>query len=583
MKTFLSILMVALGVSVGAQQPPMLRNPYTTNNSTGADAQVLSIAAAKTNGSAYNLKVFSSGVQTVQTNVVYASAIGCVLNAAITNGVDDEDAAYQGITGTDDTSKLQAVLNRATNGRPIELVMDGFAAVTGLVVYSNTTIRCLENGGFALLSQSGWPILRNGNPTTNAIVDQNITLDGGLYFGNGDWEKGSTLDAAFSLPTFTNNPAFGDFFWTTIGFYGIKNLTIKNVRLYPGKYANLQYTATICNWSNVVVQNCELQAGLNPGKDGLHFFSGTNLTVQNCRGQTGSDFVALNSSDYHEIGAEAASPWVIFDGNIYDVLIEGLQFQNSANGVGILAARKNINNVTVRNVTGTVREYAVSVWNAWPTNYVGGRIGNVFLENISVTYGGGLLYGTVPSIVWIGAYDTGTNYVDNVQIKNCKWAGETSNRPWLLLGPRTTISSLSISGMGVTETTANNNNRSIVQVISNTIATSISISDVTWVRPAGASTAGYVLSVTNTSVVGSLSLANYQLAPSLSGVLRSSGVISNQITSFYSMVKLSSQPAAPRPEYIGAGNGVDWVSNHFRYYSWTDDGTTSNAAVKIAP
>jgi hypothetical protein len=25
------------------------------------------------------------------------------------------------------------------------------------------------------------------------------------------------------------------------------------------------------------------------------------------------------------------------------------------------------------------------------------------------------------------------------------------------------------------------------------------------------------------------------------------------------------------------------TSNHFLYYSWTDDGTTSNAAVKIAP
>lgn len=47
--------------------------------------------------------------------------------------------------------------------------------------------------------------------------------------------------------------------------------------------------------------------------------------------------------------------------------------------------------------------------------------------------------------------------------------------------------------------------------------------------------------------------------------------------------RMVSTPQAPTPAAIGAGNGITWVSNSFLYYSYTADGTTSNAAVKIAP
>lgn len=47
--------------------------------------------------------------------------------------------------------------------------------------------------------------------------------------------------------------------------------------------------------------------------------------------------------------------------------------------------------------------------------------------------------------------------------------------------------------------------------------------------------------------------------------------------------KIVSMSAAPTPAQIGANNGWLWVSNTFLYYSYTANGSTSNNAVKVGP
>ena len=63
---------------------------------------------------------------------VYASTVAVLDSNVRTGG------------GTDDTAALQAVLDRAREEGGIHLIMDGAALVTQLVVYSNTTIECLN-------------------------------------------------------------------------------------------------------------------------------------------------------------------------------------------------------------------------------------------------------------------------------------------------------------------------------------------------------------------------------------------------------------------------------------------------------
>src|SRR5690349_13108691 len=70
---------------------------------------------------------------------VLASAAGAVLDTDLVKG-----------GGTDDTAALQAVLDRAAQGQPVHLVIDGAALVSGLNVYANTTLECLAGGGLFL-------------------------------------------------------------------------------------------------------------------------------------------------------------------------------------------------------------------------------------------------------------------------------------------------------------------------------------------------------------------------------------------------------------------------------------------------
>ena len=61
--------------------------------------------------------------------VVFASSVGAHLDSDLLKG-----------GGTDDTQVLQAVLDRAIRGKPVDLIIDGPALVAGLNVYGNTIV-----------------------------------------------------------------------------------------------------------------------------------------------------------------------------------------------------------------------------------------------------------------------------------------------------------------------------------------------------------------------------------------------------------------------------------------------------------
>src|SRR5688500_10857125 len=84
------------------------------------------------------------------TDIIRASASGAALNSNLTSG-----------GGADDTSVLQRILNRAENGRSVHLIIDGPALITGLELYSNTTVECTAGGGLYLRENANRAILRN--------------------------------------------------------------------------------------------------------------------------------------------------------------------------------------------------------------------------------------------------------------------------------------------------------------------------------------------------------------------------------------------------------------------------------------
>ena len=113
-----------------------------------------------------------------------ASECGAVLDSDVKNG-----------GGTDDTAVLQGILDMAQkDGVGVHLVMDGAALITGLEVYSNTTIECPSKScGFFLANGSDCALFTNARKTSgpyerekcfDIIEDENIIFEGGTYNHN---------------------------------------------------------------------------------------------------------------------------------------------------------------------------------------------------------------------------------------------------------------------------------------------------------------------------------------------------------------------------------------------------------------
>ena len=106
---------------------------------------------------------------------IYASSVAKLTSNVYTGGGDDDTAAIQG------------VLNLARDDNiGVHLVMDGAAFVEHLIVYSNTTIECMNKDcGFYQKSGMNCSLITNANWNYHGIDTKNIQLLGGTYHQNG--------------------------------------------------------------------------------------------------------------------------------------------------------------------------------------------------------------------------------------------------------------------------------------------------------------------------------------------------------------------------------------------------------------
>ena len=301
-------------------------------------------------------------------NIYYASDYA-VLDSHVING-----------GGTDDTAALQGVLDRARDGRtPVRLVMDGAALITGLVIWPNTTIECINPScGFFLADGSNRALLRNGNPDfyTEDKRDKNITLSGGTWNHNargqehhielpGDPYEEHLKRNHFSYLVTECKHIFA------FEFYGVENIALKdmtvlNQRTYVMLMANFKF-ATI---ENVNIVLSDYMSANN--QDGLHFWGpGQFLTLRNITGTAGDDFIALAPDE-----ADGKS-------SITDVMIDGVHLNNSDQGIRLLSrGTGELDRVLIKNVTGTYRGlgFIINPWFPGP----GGRVRNVVFDTVDL-------------------------------------------------------------------------------------------------------------------------------------------------------------------------------------------------------
>lgn len=312
----------------------------------------------------------------MKTLIKYASELGAKLDSCVFSG-----------GGTDDTEVLQNFLDKAKDGKThICLVMDGAALISGIKVYSNTTIRCIDdNCGFYLKDCSDCPVITNGNHTYRGKkTDCNIMLNGGVYNQNALKQK-KEIKYDDDTGYWGEKPVANIYDTESVDyqtmdmvvcllFCGVSNLkisgiTIRNQRNFAGLFRNWEHV--VCD--NILIDLPDKMTAEN--QDGLHFHGpGKYLTMHNIRGNSGDDFIALAPDEVD---------WV---SDITDVLIDGVQLEEADQGIRMLCCHEGrLDRVVIKNVTGTYRSYGFFI-NPFTSAGVkeGAGYGNIVIDTVNM-------------------------------------------------------------------------------------------------------------------------------------------------------------------------------------------------------
>lgn len=274
--------------------------------------------------------------------------------------------------GTDDTAALQAVLDEAKDENcGVWLVMDGAALITGLDVYSDTTIECLSRScGFYQRDNADRAVIAGAEWDFGARKTRNVTLIGGTYNQN-------CLRQVHDRPARDEKEKMwfpGGKWIFGIEFYGVEYLTIRDLTLRDFR----TFGVTIGNFKHVDIENVwlDLPDHMDGNQDGFHFWGpGQFLNVKNVGGTVGDDFMNLGPDE-----RDGCS-------DITDVLVDGVMLEHADQAIRLLSWGTGVlDRVTIRNVTGTYTTFGFYI-NSWdcprrPLTY--GDFRNILIENVDL-------------------------------------------------------------------------------------------------------------------------------------------------------------------------------------------------------
>jgi hypothetical protein len=371
--------------------------------------------------------------------------------------VSDADIGMNSVTfGTDNTSAIQQVLEKARYS-PITVYWDGKYSVTGLLVYSNTTVIANAGCGAILRNHSDKSILMNASQTFGADKDSNITISGGIWNGNyynpqiprGAQGKGDSITGLVAC----------------FRFYGVDNLIVRDAILYkPATYA-----LAAANVTHVLYENIIVDVGPDPliNNDGVHIDGNSRYgVIRHCIINAHDDGVGLNADDLYlhwyngkaDRNGTSSNPGLFYSeksaGPISDILIEDITFNSTLFGIRILSGQSRVDRITIRNIKGYTQGYALVVdnyqHNPEMLTWAGpGNIGTINVEDVDVEIHTGI---QMPNE---SCMNVSTN-VEQLIFKNIKRKYFAAGEPTILIrGKNTVICSMEVDGYYSFDTTKN--------------------------------------------------------------------------------------------------------------------------------
>jgi hypothetical protein len=163
-----------------------------------------------------------------------------------------------------------------------------------LYLDSNTELTCVPGVVFRKVAPYCNVLLNRGALTKE--YNENITIDGLELSVNSQEAKPTVV---YGLRGH-------------LGFFYVKNLTIKNFTCLDGK--EFQFLIYIVTWSNLLIENLRLAGD----KDGIKLSNGHNATIRNLDLTTYDDGLSLCGTDYACIVGEVGDVYNVFCSNIND-------------------------------------------------------------------------------------------------------------------------------------------------------------------------------------------------------------------------------------------------------------------------
>lgn len=262
-------------------------------------------------GGLTNLNIFA-------TNAYIASRYGCTLNG---------NAAGGGTTNFD-THILQSLLDKATNGRPIAVVIDGIAVLTNsLTIHSNTWLFGIGPGAgvVAVTNMNHTPIktILNTNKLAQNIWITDLTVYGNSGVGVGVLSKANQTTVATNLtgqfreyeqPLLPDTEGFACGIWLS----GVSNGVIRNVIIQDA----LGYSLLMSGCDQIRVENVRFIHG----EDAIHCIGGlVNSTFKDIV------FDQTHDNCFNLIARELvwSSPGWTMGGEVYtNIVADGFSFIN---------------------------------------------------------------------------------------------------------------------------------------------------------------------------------------------------------------------------------------------------------------
>lgn len=328
-----------------------------------------------TGGKSPTISINDTAKRSLSKNVISLSASGILSDANIEFG----SITY----GTDQTAAIQAILDKAGSTK-LTILWDCKVSVTypGLRIKSNTNIIVSPGCGAILRPETFMytPILCNYNRYVSAS-DSNITISGGIWNHNKRESSANTAHA--------------------IEFQRCTNLILKdNIQILDA--ANFALDIRNCrkvNMLNFVIDNGIY--GGTTGSDGIHFWGwNSDIIIRDGIIKAFDDNIAFYS-DYFATSSKDVSK----SGPITNVLIENIYINNGINGLKFVSGSDRIDNVTVRNISGSTDVYALQIdeyayrTGGWSGG--AGNIGTIQIENFNVDLNSALSGYTIAGNIYI--------------------------------------------------------------------------------------------------------------------------------------------------------------------------------------